>query len=184
MLQRRAARESRTLGPVADEHEQERGSPASATARTSTSCAFSGTSRETDRTTTSSAPARSSRSQLRPPLAEPVRALAEGLDVDRVREDPHALGLRSPLDHRPPRERPRRRARRPPRARSEARSPPSPCAASPGRGPSSWLSTTSTYGTRRKPAPGDRPLRRERAPAGDDDDVRLRASRARARSRA
>ena len=43
----------------------------------------------------------------------------------------------------------------------------------PGRGPSSWLSTTSTYGTPSEPTPGDRRLRGEGAPAGDDDDVRL-----------
>ncbi len=44
----------------------------------------------------------------------------------------------------------------------------------PGRGSASLLSTTSTYGTPRGAAPRERRLRRERAPAGDDDDVRPR----------
>ena len=45
----------------------------------------------------------------------------------------------------------------------------------PGFGPASWLSTSSTYGTCRSAAPGDRRLRCERAPARHDHAVRLRS---------
>ena len=45
--------------------------------------------------------------QLRPAAGEPIGLLAEPLDVDGVREDAHALGMRAARDHRVARERAR-----------------------------------------------------------------------------
>ena len=123
------------------------------TARTSTSSPFSGTRRPTESTTTSVVGAR-----------RHVQPLARSVQRARRRSCSRRRG-------------PARAARRARRPTSRASAPDHElrCAAwrdqrgttapltarrQPARGPRSWLSTSSTYGTRCVPAPGDRRLRR------------------------
>ena len=133
------------------------------------------TSRATLRTTTSSSASPSAARSSARRAAELVGALAEARDVDRVREDAYAL-------------RRRRRARRRTRGRA---SPTTSTDAAPrtigrhdrrldlpppaGLRPRVVALDEQHVRNARAPAPGERGLRGERAPAGDDDDVGPRA---------
>ena len=147
--------------------------PAAAAARSSTSSPFSGASRATLRTATSS-------------LSSPSAARSSGAWPQGGRLARSRLRRRS-CSQRRARARDRRRARRrtPARAsRRRARRPPPRTIGGtavvftsrrqPAFGPASWLSTSSTYGTRRRRHQAIDGLRGERAPARDDDDVRPR----------
>ena len=151
---------------------------------TSVSSPFSGTSRATQRTTTSSSVeaglARSSPARL---AASSSARSAQVRHVDRVREDPDPLRRRAASDHRLACRRADDEHARGPR-RMRGTTAPLTARRQPARGSRSWLSTGGRTGTPARAAPGDRGLRRERAPAGDDDDVGLRALEAHGRYRA
>src|SRR6185436_12750772 len=113
--------------------------------------------------------------QLRPSCAKLPGALLPGVNVDRVREDTHAFPVRAAGDERLARRRPQREPTGglAQHARNHGpldRTPPS----------AAWAEvvTLDERQVRNSPPtrPGDRGLRRERAPARDDDDIRARVT--------
>ena len=115
-------------------------------------------------------PGSKSTAQLRTTAREPVGARAERLDVDRVREDPHPLGMSAARDHRVSRE--RARDEQAGGALDDRRNHcPLHRSAPPGPPPLVVALDDEQVWDVLQSAPRDRGLRGEGAPAGDDHDV-------------